>query len=137
MSVASPKKVFKAITQPKVLRRWFLDEAELSPRKGGRYRFTWEGGPTHTGKVIEFVRGKRLTLTWEWSDQPEVGMTKLKLALVPKEGGPVVKFTHSGIPRGERWVSFYGGAIQGWTYFGMNLKSVLEHGRDLRSDNDW
>jgi hypothetical protein len=49
----------------------------------------------------------------------------------------VLKFTHSGIPRDEKWVELYGGAIRGWTYFGMNLKSVLEHGHDLRSDNDW
>jgi uncharacterized protein YndB with AHSA1/START domain len=134
---ASPKKVFKAISQPKLLRRWLLDEAELSPRKGGRYRFVWKGGPTHTGKVLEFVRGKRLTLTWEWPELEAAGVTRLKLSVLPKHGGTVLKFVHSGLPIGERWVELYGGAIQGWTYFGMNLKSVLEHDHDLRSDDDW
>jgi uncharacterized protein YndB with AHSA1/START domain len=134
---APPKKVFKAISQPSRLSRWMLDEATLSPRKGGRYAFTWTGGPTHTGTVLEFVRGRQVTLTWQWPGMEDQLVTKLKLSVEPKSKGSVLRFTHSGFPRGERWVELYGGAIQGWMYFLMNLKSVLEHGHDLRSKYDW
>jgi uncharacterized protein YndB with AHSA1/START domain len=134
---ASPKKVFRWISDPERLTRWMLDDAALSPRKGGRYAFTWSGGPTHTGKVLEFVRGKSLTLTWQWPGKEDVLLTKLKLSVEPKRRGTVLKFTHSGIPKGEPWVELYAGAVQGWTYFMMNLKSVLEHGHDLRSPDDW
>ncbi len=134
---ASPKKVFKALSEPELLTRWLLDRATLTPRKGGRYSFTWEGGPTHTGKVLEFVPGKRITLTWQWPGKEKLLMTKLKLSVEPKEGGSVLKLTHSGFPRHERWVDLYGGSIQGWTYFMVNLKSALDYGHDLRSKHDW
>ncbi len=133
----SPKKAFKAITSPERLSRWMVDEATLSPRKGGRYAFKWEGGPTHTGKVLEFVRGKRITLTWQWPGMEQLLVTKLKLAVEPRARGTVVKLTHSGFPKQERWLDLYAGAIQGWTYFLLNLKSVLDNGRDLRSKYDW
>jgi|HubBroStandDraft_1064217.scaffolds.fasta_scaffold52278_2 uncharacterized protein YndB with AHSA1/START domain len=134
---ASPKKAFRYISEPKRLSRWMLDEAVLSPRKGGSYSFTWTGGPTHRGKVLEFVRGKRITLTWQWPGMEDQLTTKLKLSVETKEGGTVLKFTHSGFPKQEKWVELYGGAIQGWTYFLMNFKSVVDHGRDLRSNFDW
>jgi uncharacterized protein YndB with AHSA1/START domain len=134
---ASPKKVFKAISQPDRLTRWFADEATLSLRKGGRYSLSWEGGPTHTGRVVQSVRGKSFTLAWQWPGREKLGVTKLKLSVEPKKRGTVVKFTHSGFRSGGAWVDLYDGAIRGWTYFLMNLKSVLEHGHDLRSPHDW
>ena len=130
---AAPKKAFKSISEPERLARWMVDGATLSPRKGGRYSFTWHGGPTHTGRVVEFVRGKRLTLTWQWPGMEDSLVTRLRMSVEPQGKGSVVKFAHSGFPKQERWVDLYAGAIQGWTYFLMNLKSVLDHGEDLRS----
>jgi uncharacterized protein YndB with AHSA1/START domain len=133
----SPKKVFKAISEPERLARWLVDKATLSARKGGRYAFGWEGGPTHSGRVLEFVAGRRLTLTWQWPGQEDLGMTKLKMSVVPKKGGTVLKFIHSGFQSQGPWIDLHDGAIHGWTYFMMNLKSVLEYGNDLRSPLDW
>jgi len=134
---ASRKKVFKWVSEPKRLTRWFVDSATFSPRKGGNYSFTWEGGPAHSGKVLEFVRGKRITLSWQWPGQEDLGVTKLKLSVEPKEKGTVLRFTHSGFLKNGPWDDLYEGAIRGWTYFMMNLKSVLESGHDLRSPYDW
>jgi uncharacterized protein YndB with AHSA1/START domain len=133
----SPSAVFDAITQPEHLRRWFVDTAVLSPRKGGRYAFGWEGGPTHTGTLLEFVPGKRITLSWRWPGHEDLPATKLKMSVAPKDGGTVLLFTHTGFLANGPWVDLHDGAIRGWTYFMMNLKSVLEHGFDLRSPNDW
>ncbi|HUZ79382.1 MAG TPA: SRPBCC domain-containing protein [Thermoplasmata archaeon] len=133
----SPKSAFKAISDPELLKRWLLDGATLSLRRGGRYSFTWDSGPTHTGKVLEFVPEKQITLTWQWPGQEDMLVTRLKLEIEPKNAGTVVKLTHSGFPKQERWVDLYGGSIQGWMYFLMNLKSVLDHGQDLRSQYDW
>jgi len=81
---ASPKRVFDAITRPELLTRWFMDRATISPRKGGSYAFTWEGGPTHTGQIVDFVRGKRMTLTWQWPGLEKLGVTKLRLTVEPR-----------------------------------------------------
>jgi len=134
---APPKKVFKAVSDPERLTRWFVDTATLSPRKGGRYALGWTDGPTHTGKVLEFVRGKSLTLTWQWPGIEDQLQTRLKISVEPKGDGAIVRFTHSGFPKQERWVDLHAGAVQGWMYFLMNLKSVVEHKRDLRSPHDW
>ncbi len=134
---AAQPRVFQAISDPKLLTRWFMDRATLSARTGGNYAFTWEGGPTHTGKVLQFVPGKSITLTWQWPGLERLGVTKLRIALARKAGGTVVTFTHTGFRRGAAWGELYDGAIRGWTYFMMNLKSVVETGHDLRSPYDW
>jgi uncharacterized protein YndB with AHSA1/START domain len=132
-----PKKAFRALTEPARLTWWFMDKAALSPRKGGRYTFSWDDGPTHTGRVLEFSRGDFVTLTWQWPGQEGLGVTRLKMSVAAKKRGTVVKFVHSGFQNGGPWGDLYDGAIHGWTYFLMNLKSVLETGYDLRSPYDW
>jgi uncharacterized protein YndB with AHSA1/START domain len=134
---ASPTKVFKAVSEPELLSRWLLDHATISPRKGGRFTFTWEDGPTHTGTVLQFVPGRRIALSWQWPGMEDLLVTKLAFSVEPKNRGTVLTLTHSGFPEQKRWVDLYGGAIQGWTYFLMNLKSFLDHGADLRSPYDW
>lgn len=134
---ASPKKVFKAISDPERLTRWFLKDAKLSPRKRGRYTFVWEGGYSHSGTVLEFIRGKSLTLTWpQFDGETPLGDTKLKLSVESKGDGSLLKILHSGYQKDEAWVEPYAGTHSGWAYFVMNLKSVLEHGNDLRSKHD-
>ncbi len=132
---ASPRRIFEAITDPKWLVGWLCDTAEISAKKGGRYSFGWEDGPTHRGEVEDLDPGKSLTLAWSW-EGVELEGTKLKLTVKPKKGGALFGVEHSGFPRQERWADLYGGAEWGWTYFAMNLKSVLETGQDLRSEYD-
>jgi Activator of Hsp90 ATPase homolog 1-like protein len=77
------------------------------------------------------------TLSWQWPGREQLGVTKLRLSIEPTEDGVVLIFTHSGFQRSGEWVELYEGAIRGWTYFMMNLKSVLETKHDLRSPCDW
>lgn len=134
---ASPKKVFKSISEPQRLTRWFLKDAEISLRKRGRYTFEWQGGYKHTGRVLEVVRGESVTLTWPQFDGDEaLGETKVRFSVAPKNDGTLLKIVHSGYPLDERWVDLYAGTHSGWAYYVMNLKSVLEHGHDLRSKHD-
>ena len=85
--------------------------------------------------VLDFVTGKIITLSWEWEGVDLWG-TKFKLSVEKKGNGSLFKVEHSGFPVEERWVDLYGGAEWGWTYFAMNLKSVIESGCDLRSKFD-
>jgi len=130
-----PAVVFRALTEPAWLTRWLCDTAEISPMKGGSYLLGWKDGPTHTGTIVDFVPGTRIAFAWMW---PRVKLegTVLSLVVEPQEGGALLRILHSGFPRREEWVDLYGGAEWGWTYFAMNLKSVLEHGQDLRAKLD-
>lgn len=132
---ASPDAVFRALSDPSWLTRWLCDRAEISLRTGGTYLLAWNGGPTHTGKVVEFRPGARLALTWNWPGVDLEG-TVFSLGVQPAEHGTLFQIEHAGFPRLEQWTDLYGGAEWGWTYFAMNLKSVLETGRDLRSPQD-
>jgi uncharacterized protein YndB with AHSA1/START domain len=132
---AEPAAVFQALTEPAWLTRWLCDTAELSLRKGGSYRLGWTDGPTHAGAIVDFTPGTRIAFAWTWPGTALEG-TVVSLEVVPREGGALLRVRHTGFPRREEWVDLYGGAEWGWTYFAMNLKSLLEHGHDLRSGLD-
>ena len=124
--------VFRALTEPEWLTRWLCDAAEIHPRKGGTYRLGWKDGPTHTGTVVEYDPGNLIALTWRWPGVDLDG-TVLSFGVQPREVGALLHVRHAGFPREELWTDLYAGAEWGWTYFAMNLKSVLETGHDLRS----
>ena len=132
---AAPAEVFRAITDPQWLTRWLCDRAELAPEPGSAYVLGWNDGPTHTGTVLDVLEGKRISLAWSWPGV-ELKGTVLALSVEPKGDGTVLAIQHSGFPRLEAWTDLYGGAEWGWTYFALNLKSVLETGHDLRSKYD-
>jgi len=130
-------KVFRALTKPRLLKKWFLTSAKLSPRKGTSYTFTWEGGLSHSGKVLRFLRDKQLSLSWPqyWKGKP-LGTTRVSFKLRPKNNGTLLDMTHSGYKNSNPWIEKYGGTCTGWAYYLTNLKSVLQDDRDLRSPQD-
>lgn len=127
--------MFRALVDPAWIVRWLSDRAEMDPRKGGAYLLAWKDGPEHRGEVLDCVPGRRLTLTWSWPGLELTG-TRLSMSVAAKGRGTLLKVEHRGFPRTERWVDLYGGSEWGWTYFFLNLKSVLENGHDLRSPLD-
>lgn len=132
---APPREVFRAISEPQGLARWMVERARLPLQTGAKYALVFQGGWRHRGTVVRFRPGSLLSLSWAWDGVPLSG-TVLTLSVKAARGGTVVKFVHSGFPREERWVDLYGVTEWGWTYYGMNLKSVLEADHDLRSELD-
>src|SRR5712692_10687692 len=134
---APPEKVFRALTQPSLLKKWFVASAKFSPRTGGNYTLTWGGEMTHSGKVLNYVRDKSLSLSWpQVQSEKQLGMTRATFKLKPKDNGTILEVNHTGFKSGTLWIKNYADVCSGWAYFLMNLKSVLLHGRDLRSEQD-
>ncbi len=135
---APPSKVFKAITEPRLLKRWFIASAKLSPRKGGNFSFKWQGGYALSGKVLDYNRDKKLSLSWQHGKEGKkpLGTTRVTFKLKPKEEGTILELTHSGYKSGNPWVEEYAEHSSGWAYYLTNLKSVLQHNKDLRSPLD-
>lgn len=128
--------VFRALSDPSELRRWFLKSARVPAKAGEDYEFVWQGGYRHEGKVLEYVPNRRLSLSWP---NRHGGRTNWSTATftVSKEGrGTLLHLRHAAFPREGGWVGVYGDTSSGWAYYLMNLKSVLEHGHDLRSPKD-
>lgn|GEM_PF-1810726 len=135
--VAAPvRKVFWAISDPEGLAQWFLAKARLPPKKGAEYWFEWRGGYAHGSKVLDYVKGRRLALSWPNTFRGVTTQTRLVIRLRKSGRGTLISIRHSGYPRTPGWVEIYGGTQAGWAYYLMNLKSVLETGRDLRSPKD-
>jgi uncharacterized protein YndB with AHSA1/START domain len=133
----SPRKLFAALTEPKKLITWFLQDAALELRKGAAFRFTWKGGYTMKGRV-RVVRPPTM-VELDWTDRfpgGKVFTTVARFDLRKKGSGTLLKLTHSGFKRGRKWVVLYGAVESGWAYYLTNLRAVLEHGVDLRSDLD-
>ncbi len=134
---AAPAKVFAALTSPKGLSSWFLESAEIELRDGAPFRFVWRGGHTMEGKVREVRPPKRLELAWiDRFPGQKVFKTVARFDLRKRRTGTLLTLTHSGFKSGRKWIALYGAIESGWAHYLTNLRSVLEHGTDLRSDLD-
>ncbi len=79
---AAPGKVWRAITEPEMLKRWMapsddfkIPVAEAELRVGGRYHIIMNApdGQVHdvSGVYREIVPNKKLVYTWAWKSTPE------------------------------------------------------------------
>jgi uncharacterized protein YndB with AHSA1/START domain len=132
----SPQRLFRALTDPKQIVGWFLAKAELSLEKGAPYRFEWAGGYSHTGRVLDVVPDRRLSLEWPNGSGTHRFQTQVTFTLRRTGRGTFLTVIHTGFPRTPVGLEQYGGTQSGWAYYLLNLRSVLEFGRDLRSPRD-
>lgn len=121
---APPSKVFEALTDSKALVKWFPVKGLLDPVKGGRFSFVMKNGFVWEGKVSGFVEGKSVSVPCM------KGTATFNIARKGK--GTLLKLRHTGIETSETLVGLSGG----WSYYLTNLKSVLDHGVDLRAEED-
>jgi len=131
---ASPKKVFKALTTPKGLTKWFLSGAKIKAKEGGDYSFDWLGGYHMKGKVKKIE--KNSVVSFSWHDKLDSGeMTESTVIFkVAKRGkGTLLRVTHTGFHDPVH----YAECASRWAYYLTNMKSALDHGIDLRSKYDW
>lgn len=129
---ASPRAVFEAISTPGGLCSWMVARADLTAKAGASYELEFDGGWKHRGTVQRYQAGRSIGLIWSWEGVPLRG-TILTLSVRPRRGGTMFRLVHRGFPREKKWIDLYGVSEGWWRYYGMNLKSVLETGHDLRS----
>jgi uncharacterized protein YndB with AHSA1/START domain len=131
---APVKKVFHALTDSKMLVKWFLSKAKVVPKKGGSYSFDWIGGYHMTGKVKRFETNK--AVSFSWSDKLKSGewaKTTASFKVARKRRGTLLKLLHTGFKDPEHFAE----CSSRWGYYLTNMKSVLNRGTDLRSKYDW
>jgi uncharacterized protein YndB with AHSA1/START domain len=133
---SSPRRLYRALTDPAEIVTWFLAKAELPLEKGAVYRFEWAGGYSHTGHVLDFVPDRRLTLEWPNGSGSRRFRTEVSFTLRRAGRGTFLTVQHNGFPPTPVGIEQYGGTQSGWAYYFLNLRSVLEFGRDLRSPRD-
>ncbi len=131
---AKPETVFRALTNPKELTKWFLQDAKVQLKEGGKMKFVWSPKDKHENKILELVPNRKLRITWPtmgWGGTPKTN-TYVTFNLTPRGKYTLLQIEHNGFGLGEEWVTYYAATYSGWTYYLLNLKSWLEHGIDLR-----
>lgn len=142
---ASIEAIYKAWTSQEGLENWFLRLAEFSSPEGivrernekfqvgDHYQWMWHGWsdeiiekgeilPSEEDEIIRFTFGK-------------AGIVSVKTY---QEGNEtILQLTQSQIPLEEdAKLNFHVGCKTGWTFYLLNLKSILLGGLDLRNKNN-
>jgi uncharacterized protein YndB with AHSA1/START domain len=135
---ATPEEVFRAVTDPEQIVKWFAPYARVDPRVGGEYVISWvpemQGGgvisvwdPPHhfagyrersvafssQGKPVETGAAQKIVVDY-YIEAIGDGMTRLRLV-------------QSGFGPGAAWDDEYESTKSGWAQFLKKLKEILEN----------
>jgi len=113
---ASPERVWRAITDPAELSRWFPDRAELEVAVGGDGTFFWEEHGSFAVRIEAIEEPSYFA--WRWANQADTALdaaaevTLVEWRVTPASGGgTVLTVRESGFTRpGHR-----SGNDEGWT----------------------
>lgn len=132
---ASPAEVWRALTEPDELVRWFVAEAEVDLKPGGRFRWVFGRGSGDPGPTPLVTEGECLALarheTLRLRALIEELETEIEFRIDPWRDGSVLTVTHTGFPGDEEWDDTFRALDRGWQTELFVLKIFLERGRGL------
>jgi uncharacterized protein YndB with AHSA1/START domain len=130
---ASPEVVFRAITDPNELTKWFPDQAIFEPRVGGKMKFSFYKKNAQRqdrdyfpqGTIIEFVPNKKISYTWEHPDIPDFPKTVVTWELEKIDNSRTkLDLLHSGF-KPDKMIKEHD---EGWTYYLTRLEGYCQGG---------
>ncbi|KZB82269.1 SRPBCC family protein [Amycolatopsis regifaucium] len=126
----SPERVWRAVTEPAELARWFPAAVTVDLRPGGAIEFTFEGEETPAvGEVLEADAPR--VFAFSWNDDV------LRWEISPEEDGCRLLFTHT-FGRGEPAIARIaaGRTAAGWDSCLVALSASLD-GEEYERPKDW
>lgn len=131
--VATPEKVFEAITKPEVARRYWGHENVSDWQPGSEWqhiRANDERTVELVGKVVEVSPPSRLVITWASPAQAADPASHSRVTFEIEEYEEMVRLTvtHDELEAGSGMAK---GISKGWPAVLSSLKSFLETGRGL------
>jgi len=134
--------IVKAWMTQEALEKWFLKLAEFTTpngekrkrqeqiKPGDAYRWQWFGWHETVeehGKLLNPEQGE--FLRFQFGKAGKVGVS-----IVQEHGQTILRLIQENIPQDEESrMNFYVGCKTGWTFYMLNLKSILQNGPDLRN----
>ena len=120
----SPQKVWRALTDPKLLAEWLLPVADLELAPGSPFTFKTQAYPGWDGtvncRILEIEAQRKLSYTWVVGDMLDTVVT---FTLTPTASGTRLSLVQSGFkPDQKRNVN---GARYGWKMMGGKLVDLL------------
>jgi uncharacterized protein YndB with AHSA1/START domain len=122
----SPKKVWRALTDPVLLAEWLLPvvDHKFDLERGAAFTLQapaqpgWDG--IVNGRFVEIEAQKKLSYTWRVGDIDTV----VTFALTPTDAGTRLSVVQSGFKPHQK--NNFGGARYGWRLMGDKLIDLLD-----------
>ena len=131
---APPATVFAYLTDPQKIMSWMGLEASTEPQPGGLYLVKGIGrsGNTARGSFREVVPVHRLAYSfgWEGNDEVPPGSSLIEIDLIDRDGGTLLRMTHSGLPNETQCANHN----TGWAHY-IGRLAVAASGRDPGPDS--
>jgi uncharacterized protein YndB with AHSA1/START domain len=130
---STPQKVFDAITQPEVARRYWGHENVSDWQAGSDWQHVRANDQRTVelvGKVVEVSPPTRLVITWANASQAgePSAYSRVSFDIVPYEAMVRLTVTHDELEAGSGMAK---GIQQGWPVVLSSLKSLLETGQGI------
>ena len=127
------ERVWRAFTDSRVLERWTVSGASVTPREKGRMHIVFGSGVELDAHIDVLLPSQRMRLIL----LPTPGMPGTDAVIIedflferaPK--GSVVRMLSSGVPTAAAWVAYYLNKRRLWELALARLKVFLEKGMDL------
>jgi uncharacterized protein YndB with AHSA1/START domain len=119
-----PEELFAYWVTPELLKEWWPPEAEVDPRLGGKYRFSWPSMNWHlSGEYTTFEQGKELGFTWSWNHDPS-SFEPLQVTVFFMETADGTRMSIFHGPFAGSDAEARQGILEGWIHFGMRLAGL-------------
>jgi uncharacterized protein YndB with AHSA1/START domain len=129
---APPATVFAFLTDPDKILRWMGADATTEAHPGGLYLLKGVGGSRHArGAFREVVPVHRLAYSFGWEGDEAVppGSSLIEIDLIERDGGTLLRMTHTGLPNTEQCASH----ARGWAHY-LGRLAVAAPGGDPGPD---
>src|SRR5450755_4635075 len=123
-------RVWRALTDPDLIRIWSGQEAEIDPRKGGLYRVGKRNEDSREAHIDIFDVNRRLRLIYlsgsNWPRGESALVDDFILDVRKGEGTTSLRLLGSGVPESAAWDRSYVRIRMGWERLLARIKVTLE-----------
>jgi len=128
------ERVWRAFTDSRVLERWTVPGATVTPREQGRMHVVFGGDFEMDAHIDVLVTPRRMRLILlPTRGMPGTDAVVIEDFLFEKSSGQatVVRLLSSGVPSAQAWLTYYLHKRRFWELALTRLKVFLEKGLDL------
>lgn len=123
-------RVWRALTDPGLIRIWSGREAEIDARKGGMYRLGKRSAEHREAHIDVFEVNRRLRLIYlsgtDWPPGTSALVDDFLLDAGKTEGTTSLRLLGSGVPESTAWDKTYVQLRMGWERLLSRIKVTLE-----------